>query len=99
MGVWFVGGELGPPICYFVALYSLVGRAPAGLDLDVRFLGSEGGDVSPGFEGVLLPWTRIVGGHPHNGRLRSEKMVTDPIESSRVAAVWRALERAAHSAS
>ena len=54
MGVWSVGGELG-------LLF---------LDLDVRFLGSEGGDVSPGFEGVLLPWTRIVGGHPHDGRLR-----------------------------
>ena len=58
MGVWFVGGELGPLICCFVALNSLVARAPADLDLDVRFLGSEGGDVSPGFEGVLLPVRR-----------------------------------------
>ena len=68
MGVWFVGGELGPFICCFIALNSLVARAPADLDLDVRFLGSEGGDVSPGFEGVLLPWSRFVGGHPRDGR-------------------------------
>ena len=36
MGVWFVGGELGPLICCFVALYSLVARALADLDLEVR---------------------------------------------------------------
>jgi len=39
MGVWFVGGELGPLICRFVDFYSLVARAPADLDLDIRILG------------------------------------------------------------
>jgi len=83
MGVWFVGGELGPPTRRFVAFYSLVARAPADLDLDVWILGSGGGDVSPGFEGVLLPWTRIVEGHPHDCRLRVREMVTAPLASSR----------------
>ena len=94
MGVWFVGGEVGPFICCFVALNSLVARAPADLDLDVRILGSEGGDMSPGFEGVL-PWT----GSSEVILAMAEEMVTAPIGSSREAAVWRALARAAHSAS
>jgi len=46
-----------------------VAWATPDLSLDVGFLGPEGGDVPPGFEGVLLSRSRFVGGHPSYGRL------------------------------
>jgi len=60
VGVRFVGGELGPLVGNFVALDSLVAWAPPDLDPCVWFLGSEGGDMPPGFEGVFLPCSTLI---------------------------------------
>jgi len=70
VGVLLVRGELSPSVGDLVALDPLAARAPPDLDLHVRLLGAEGGDVPPGLEGVPLPWSRIVGGHSPDGRLR-----------------------------
>ena len=84
MGIRFVCRELGPFVGNLVSLDALVAWAPPDLDLGVGLLGPKGGDVPPGFEGVLLPRSRFVGGHPSYGRLaarqdghQSERMVPD----------------------
>ena len=69
MGIRFVCRVLGPFVGNLVSLDALVAWAPPDLDLGVGLLGPKGGDVPPGFEGVLLPWSRFVGGHPSYGRL------------------------------
>jgi len=65
----FVGRELGPFIGLSIALDALVAWAPPNLDPDDGLLGPKGGDVLPRFEGVLLPWSRFIGGHPSYCRL------------------------------
>jgi len=65
----FVGRELGPFIGLFIALDALVAWAPPNLDPGVGLLGPKGGDVLPSFEGVLLPWSRFIGGNPSYCRL------------------------------
>jgi len=67
--IWFVGYELGPFIGLFIALDALVAWAPPNLDPDVGLFGPKGGDVLPCFEGVFLPWSRFIGGHPSYCRL------------------------------
>ena len=53
-----------------------------GHHLDVGLLCLKGGDVPPGFEGVLLRRSRFVGGHPSYGRLAVRQ---DGHKSERVA--------------
>jgi len=67
--IWFVGCELGPLIGLFIALDALVAWAPPNLDSDVGLFGPKGGDVLSCFEGVFLPWSRSIGGHPSYCRL------------------------------
>ena len=64
-------GSSAASLADLVVFDPLMARAPPDLDPRVRFVGAEGGDVSPGLAGVLfLPWSRIVGGHSPDGHLR-----------------------------
>jgi len=67
-------------------------RTPPDFDPDAGLLGAEGGNVSSGFEGVLLfrPW--VVGGHSPYGRLgdredgdRAERVVPGGCHLERLA--------------
>jgi len=64
MCVRLVRRELGLFVGDLVAFDALVTGALSDFDLDVGFLRSEGRDVFPGLEGVFLPWSWFVGGHP-----------------------------------
>jgi len=89
MGIRFVSRELGPFIGHFVARDALVAWAPPDLDPDAGLLGPKGGDVPPGLEGVLLPGSRFVGGHPSYGRLA---VCQDGYQSERVVPGCRYLQ-------
>jgi len=89
VGVRFVCREFGPLVGHFVALDALVARAPADLYPDIGFLGPEGGDVSPGLEGVLLSWSWFIGGHSAHGRLA---VCEDRYQTERVVPGCRCLQ-------
>jgi len=67
-------GEIQARNCLYLSLHfdtldALVALAPPNLDPDVGPFGPKGGDVLPCFEGVFLPWSRFIGGHPSYCRL------------------------------
>jgi len=84
VGVWRVRGEFGPFVSDFVAFDTLMARAPSDLDSYLRFFSAEGGDMPPSLEDVLLPWSRIIGSHPPDGRLsvREDGDSSDVVSSS-----------------
>jgi len=87
VGVRLVGGELSPLIGDLVTLDALVAWAPPDLDLCVGFLGAEGGDVFPGFEGVVI--SAPVPARRRSFACASVKIVTDPTVWFLVAATCR----------
>jgi len=97
MGVRLIGGEFCPLVSHLVSFDALVAWTPD-LDLDVRLLGAECGNVLSGDDRVLLNLARprdVVVGHLQIAACASVKMVTVP-------SVWsgcKALAIAAHSAS
>ena len=84
MGVWLVRGKFGPFVSDFIAFDILMAQAPSDPDSCLRFFSAEGSNVPPGLEGILLPWSRIIGSHPPDGRLsvREDGDSSDVVSSS-----------------
>ena len=92
VGIRFVHRELGPFIPGdFVALDPLVAWTPPNLDPDAGFLGSKGGDVPSGLEGVVCPGPVSSEAILPMAALQSVRMVTSPSVWFLAAATCRAL--------